>query len=197
MSGQFMVSLRNALTIGLVIAFPYVLFEFWKFVKPALHKNERRYASGMVITGSLLFFTGVVFGYYLIVPFTVYFLGTFQVSASVPNQINLSSYVETITGMSFACGIVFEFPLVIYFLAKIGLATHELLGNYRKVAVVVILVLAAVITPSPDWVSQSLVAIPLYGLFEIGIVISKRVTLNKRRREQKEEEEYRRTMQGK
>jgi len=154
-----------------------------------LYDKEKSAASGVVLAGSLLFYTGVLFGYYFIVPFTVIFLGTYQVSTEVTNQINLSSYIETVTGLGFACGLVFEFPLVIYFLAKIGLATHEFLSQYRKVAIVLILLLAAMITPSPDMFSQTLVALPLYGLFEIGIIISKRVSKNKKKLREKEEEE--------
>ena len=190
MSGQFMISLQNAFTLGLIVTFPYVLWQAWLFMSPALYEQERSRVSGIVISGSLLFYVGVVFGYYLIVPFTVYFLGTYQVSAQVPNQINLSSYIETVTGLSFACGLVFEFPLVIYLLAIIGLATHELLSQYRKYAFVIILFIAAVITPSPDMVSQTLVAVPLFGLYEIGILISRRVAKRRTDRRLKEEEEY-------
>jgi len=189
MSGQFMISLTNAFSLGLVIAFPYVLWEFWRFVKPALHENEQKQVSGVVIAGSMLFYVGIVFGYYLIAPFTVYFLGSYQVSTSIKNVVNLESYLGTVSGLCFACGIVFEFPLVMYFLAKIGLATHEFLSQYRKVAIVLILFIAAIITPSPDWVSQSLVAIPLYGLFEVGMVISKRVTNQRRKRAAEKEAE--------
>jgi sec-independent protein translocase protein TatC len=187
LSAQFMIHLKTAFTLGLVLGFPYVLWEFWRFISPALYDQEKHAASGVVLAGSLLFYTGVLFGYYFIVPFTVIFLGTYQVSAEVANQINLSSYIGTVTGLCFACGLVFEFPLVIYFLAKIGLATHGLLAQYRKVAVVVILILAAMITPSPDMFSQTLVAIPLYGLYEIGIVISKRVSRQKELKRAREE----------
>jgi sec-independent protein translocase protein TatC len=190
MSGQFMISLQNAFTLGLIVTFPYVLWQAWQFMSPALYEQERSKVSGIVISGSFLFYLGVVFGYYLIVPFTVYFLGTYQVSAQVPNQINLSSYIETVTGLSFACGLVFEFPLVIYLLAIIGLATHQLLSQYRKYAFVIILFIAAVITPSPDMVSQTLVAVPLFGLYEIGILISRRVAKRRIDRPLKEEEEY-------
>lgn len=187
LSAQFMVHLKTAFTLGLILAFPYVLWEFWRFINPALLEKEKSAASGIVLAGSLLFYIGVLFGYYLIVPFTVIFLGTYQVSSEVSNQINLSSYIDTVTGLGFACGVVFEFPLVIYFLATIGLATHEFLSQYRKVAIVVILLIAAIITPSPDMFSQTLVAIPLYVLFEIGIVISKRVSKRKERQRQLEE----------
>jgi len=188
LSAQFMIHLKTSFTLGLVAAFPYVLWEFWRFISPALLEKEKSAASGIVLAGSLLFYTGVLFGYYLIVPFTVVFLGTYQVSAEVTNQINLSSYIETVTGLGFACGLMFEFPLVIYFLATVGLATHEFLSRYRKVAIVIILLLAAVITPSPDMFSQTIVALPLYGLFEMGIVISKRVSRRREKRKKLEEE---------
>ncbi len=187
MSAQFMIHLQTAFTVGLVFVFPYLLWELWKFLSPALHAEEKSAATGIVLAGSLLFYIGVLFGFYFIVPFTVVFLGTYQVSAEVANQINLSSYIETITGLCLACGLVFEFPLIIYFLAKIGLATHEFLAQYRKVALVIILLLSAMITPSPDMFSQTLVAIPLYGLFEIGIIISKRVSINKEKKRLREE----------
>lgn len=188
LSAQFMMHIKTSFTLGLMFAFPYVLWELWRFINPALHDKEKSAASGVVLAGSLLFYTGVLFGYYFIVPFTVVFLGTYQVSAEVTNQINLSSYIETVTGLGFACGLLFEFPLVIYFLAKIGFATHEFLSKYRKVAVVIILLVSAIITPSPDMFSQTLVAIPLYGLFELGILISRRVS-NKRAKKRLKEEE--------
>lgn len=190
LSAPFMIHLRIAFILGLVFVFPYVFWEFWRFIRPALYEGEKKQASGAVLAASLLFYLGVLFGYYLIVPFTVNFLGSYQVSAEVQNTINLSSYIGTVTGLSFSCGLIFEFPLLIYFLAKAGLTTHEFLSQYRKMAVVVILITAAIITPSPDMFSQTLVAVPLYGLFEIGIVISKRVAANQKLKEEKEEEKY-------
>lgn len=183
LSAPFMIHLQIAFILGLVLMFPYIFWEFWKFVKPALFEGEQKQASGAVIAASFLFYVGILFGYYLIVPFTVNFLGSYQVSAEVKNDINLSSYIDTVTGLSFSCGLVFEFPLLIYFLAKVGLTTHEFLSQYRKVALVIVLLTAAIITPSPDMFSQTLVAVPLYGLFEIGIVISRRVAINRQKRE--------------
>ncbi|MBX7107517.1 MAG: twin-arginine translocase subunit TatC [Chitinophagales bacterium] len=180
LSAPFMIHLQIAFVLGLVFTFPYIFWEFWKFVKPALFEGEQKQAGGAVFAASLLFYLGVLFGYYLIVPFTVNFLGSYQVSEEVKNNINLSSYIDTVTGLSFSCGLVFEFPLLIYFLAKVGLTTHELLSQYRKMALVVILLIAAVITPSPDMFSQTLVAVPLYGLFEIGIIISRKVAANRK-----------------
>ncbi|MEO6166775.1 MAG: twin-arginine translocase subunit TatC [Chitinophagales bacterium] len=190
LSAPFMIHLQIAFILGLVFMFPYIFWEFWKFVKPALFEGEQKQASGAVIAASFLFYVGILFGYYLIVPFTVNFLGSYQVSEEVQNNINLSSYIDTVTGLSFSCGLVFEFPLLIYFLAKVGLTTHEFLSQYRKVALVIVLLTAAIITPSPDMFSQTLVAVPLYGLFEIGIVISRRVAINRQRREALKEAAY-------
>ncbi|MCS6916291.1 MAG: twin-arginine translocase subunit TatC [Chitinophagales bacterium] len=176
LAAQFMIHLKAAFVLGLVLSFPYVLWELWRFVEPALYPSERRAASGVVLMGSLLFYGGVLFAYFLVVPFTVLFLGEYQVSSAIANQINLSSYIGTVTGLCFATGLMFEFPMVIYVLARIGVATHELLAEYRRVAVVVVLLLAAMITPSPDIFSQLLVALPLYGLYEVGIIISRRVS---------------------
>ena len=187
LSAPFMIHLQIAFILGLVFMFPYIFWEFWKFIKPALFEGEQKQATGAVWAASILFYAGVLFGYYFIVPFTVNFLGSYQVSAEVKNTINLSSYIDTVTGLSLTCGLVFEFPLLIYFLAKAGLTTHEFLSQYRKMALVVVLVAAAIITPSPDMFSQMLVAVPLYGLFEIGIIISRRVAINNERRRAKQE----------
>ncbi len=190
LSAPFMIHLQIAFVLGLILVFPYVFLEFWRFVKPALHEGEMQHASGAVLAASFLFYTGLLFGYFLIVPFTVNFLVSYQVSEQVENTINLSSYIDTVTGLSFSCGLIFEFPLLIYFLAKVGLTTHEMLTQYRKFAAVAILFIAAIITPSPDMFSQTLVAVPLYCLFEIGVVISKRVALNRKKKEEIEEAEY-------
>ena len=171
---------------GLILVFPYVLWEFWKFVSPALYETERRQVNGVVIVGSLLFYIGLLFGYYIIAPFTVMFLGSYQVSPLVSNIFSLDSYMETVSGLSLTSGLVFEFPLVIYFLARLGVVTDKFLKKYRKYAIVVCLFLAAIITPSPDMFSQLIVTIPLYGLFEIGIIVAARV---RRRKEKKQLEE--------
>lgn len=176
LAAQFMIHLKAAFMLGVVLAFPYVLWEIWRFVEPGLYAHERQATTGVVLAGSVLFYAGVLFAYFLVVPFTVVFLGSYQVSETVANQINLSSYIGTVTGLCFATGLMFEFPMVIYILARLGVATHELLAEYRKVAVVVVLLLAAIITPSPDVFSQVLVAVPLYGMYEIGIILSRRVS---------------------
>lgn len=183
LSGQFTIHITVSLIAGLIIAFPYVFLQFWNFVSPALHSKERKYARGAVSISSALFLLGVVFGYYLIVPFTVNFLGGYSVSQEVSNKINLISYVSTITSVILASGIIFELPIVVYFLTKIGLITPQFMRKYRKHSIVVVFILAAIITP-PDIFSQILVAFPLLILYEISIFISAGVV----RRRLKEEE---------
>jgi sec-independent protein translocase protein TatC len=172
MSGQFTMHMWVAFITGLLVGFPYLLWEVWRFVKPALTTKEKQYSTGIVFFSSFLFITGVLFGYFVIAPLSINFLGSYQVSEQVKNQISLDSYISTITFLTFASGIVFELPIVIYFLSKIGIVTPQFMRTYRKHAVVVILIIAAVITPSPDVTSQVLVAIPLYFLYEISIFVS-------------------------
>ncbi len=185
MAGQFNMHILVSLIAGLVAAFPYVFFEFWRFIAPALHSKERRYANGAVFFSSALFLMGVVFGYFMISPLTVHFLGSYSVSSEVSNKINLISYVSTITSVVLAAGVVFELPVIVYFLTKIGLVTPEFLKKYRKHSIVVIMILAAIITP-PDIFSQVLVAMPLLALYEVSIGISKRITKNQKRKLAKE-----------
>lgn len=178
-SGQFTLHILVSMIAGMVLAFPYLLWELWRFIKPALKKSELKYTRGIVFFSSLLFGLGVLFGYYVITPLSVNFLGSYQVSESVTNQINLSSYIYTVSVLTLACGMVFELPIAIYFLSKIGLVTPRFLKVYRKHAIVLILILAAIITPSPDIISQIIVAIPLLFLYEISIYVS--AIVNKKR----------------
>ena len=174
MAGQFATHITVSLVIGLIIGFPYLFFEFWRFVRPALYSNEKKHARGSIFYTSFLFALGVLFGYYLITPLSVHFLGSYNVSSQVLNQINLSSYISTVTSIVLASGVIFELPILIFFLSKIGLISPEFLKKYRKHAVVLMLVLSAIITP-PDIFSQVLVCLPLLILYEVGIGISKRV----------------------
>lgn len=183
MAGQFKTHILVSVVAGVIVAFPYVIWEFWRFVKPALHDNERSNSQGAVVVTSLLFLSGVSFSYFLITPLTINFLGTYQVSETVANQVALRSYISTVTMVTFATGIVFELPIIAYFLSRVGLLTPEFMRRNRKMAFVLILVLSAIITP-PDVFSQILVSIPLYVLYEASIVISKRVN-EKRDRELK------------
>lgn len=174
MAGQFTMHILVSFVSGLIVSFPYLLFEFWQFVKPALKKGEKSYARGLVFFGSLLFLLGVGFGYYLITPLSVQFLGGYRVSELVLNQISLKSYISTVTTITLACGIIFQLPIVVYFLSKVGLVTPQLMRTYRRHAIIAVLILAAIITP-PDITSQVLVAVPLVFLYEISILISKAV----------------------
>ena len=177
MSGQFSTHITSSIFAGFIVAFPYVFWGFWRFVSPALHANETKMARGIVFFSSVLFLLGVFFGYYVLAPLSVNFLGSYQVSSSVTNQISLTSFISTVTTVSFATGIVFELPVLTYFLTKIGLLTPDFMRVYRKHAIVVILILAAIITP-PDVTSQILVLLPLIVLYEISIKISQRVVRN-------------------
>lgn len=174
-AGQFSVHIWTSITAGFIIAFPYVLYEFWKFLAPALYDNERKYSKGFIIICSCLFFLGVLFGYYVIAPLSINFLGGYQVSAEVLNEFDIDSYIGILRASVISCGLIFELPVVMYFLAKVGLVTPEFLRKYRKYALVVVLILSAIITP-PDIASQIIVAIPILILYEVSIVITKIVT---------------------
>jgi sec-independent protein translocase protein TatC len=174
MAGQFTTHIMVSMIVGLIFAFPYLVFEIWRFIGPALYEKEQHYARGAVFYISLLFILGVLFAYFIIIPLSVHFLGSYQVSAEVTNQINLMSYISTVSSIALAAGLLFELPVLIYFLTKTGLITPEFLIKYRKHSLVIVLALSAIITP-PDVFSQILVAFPLMFLYEVGIRISKRI----------------------
>ncbi len=174
MAGQFMAHIKISLIAGLVLAFPYIFWEFWRFVKPALYSNELHIARGAVLAISSLFFVGVLFGYYIICPLSINFLYNYQVSDLAINDIQLMSYVSLVASICLAAGVMFELPMIVLFFSKIGLLTPGFLKKYRRHAFIVILVVAAIITP-PDVFSQILVSLPLLLLYEVSIGISKRV----------------------
>ena len=178
MSGQLTTHITVSMVAGIILAFPFVLWEFWQFFKPALKPSEARYASGAVFAASMLFFTGVLFGYFMLAPLSIHFLNTYEISEDVVNQINVRSYIGTLTSICLATGLVFELPIITFFLTKIGLITPKFMRTYRKHAIVVIFIISAIITP-PDVFSQTLVAIPLLILYEVSIFISSRVMKQK------------------
>jgi sec-independent protein translocase protein TatC len=178
MSGQFTTHVWVSFIGGLIVSFPYVFWELWRFIKPGLYEKEQRYTRGIVFYASVLFAAGVLFGYYLIAPLSVNFLGSYQVSADVFNTIDLNSYISTVTTLTLATGATFEMPILVYFLTKIGLVGPAFLRTYRRHAVVVLLIIAAIITP-PDVISQVIVTLPLLVLYELSILISARVEKNK------------------
>jgi sec-independent protein translocase protein TatC len=178
MAGQLTTHITVAMVAGLILAFPVIIREFWMFFKPALHSNEAKHARGAVLASTLLFFTGVTFGYFMLAPLSIHFLSSYQISPDVVNQINVRSFIGTLTSICLATGLVFELPIVAFFLTKIGIITPSFMRKYRRHAIVVIFIVAAIITP-PDVFSQTLVAIPLLFLYEISIFISARVMKQK------------------
>ncbi|MCF8366599.1 MAG: twin-arginine translocase subunit TatC [Bacteroidales bacterium] len=174
MAGQFLIHLYISMFAGIIVAIPYIIWEVWSFIKPALYKHEQQYARGAVFWSSFLFLFGISFSYFIIVPLAVMFLGTYNVSETVANQISLNSYISTVVSLTFAVGLVFELPIFVYFLTKVGIITPSFMRKNRRMMIIVVLVISAIITP-PDVFSQILVAFPLLGLYEISIIISGRV----------------------
>jgi len=180
MTAQFTMHITSSIVAGLIMAFPYVFWEIWRFVSPGLYTKERQASAGAVFFVSLLFITGVLFGYFIVSPVSINFLSHYQLDPSIRNEIDLTSYVSTVLMLTLACGIMFQLPIVVYFLTKAGIVTPSFLRTYRKHAAVVMLILSAIITP-PDVISQMLISLPLLLLYEIGIKISSVIY----RREQK------------
>ena len=186
-NGTFTSAINIAIIGGIIFAFPYIFWELWRFVKPALSTKERRYARGSIFYVSLCFFTGVLFGYYLLAPFTFNFLASFTLGKSeiIQYRPSINDYIDSLTNLLLGCGLAFELPVLCYVLARIGLITGSFLKRYFKFAFVIILIVAAIITPSPDWTSQFLVAIPLLFLYWISILLASSVD-RKRAKEEKE-----------
>lgn len=178
MTGQFTMHLTAAFVIGFIVAFPYVFWELWKFVTPGLENTERKNSRWAVTAVSFLFLVGISFGYFIMSPLAVWFLSSYSISDMVSNEFDITSYVSTITMLVFGSGLLFQMPVVVYFLSKIGIVTPALMRQYRKHALVAILILGAIITP-PDPLSQSLISLPLYLLYEISILISAMVVKRK------------------
>ena len=171
-AGQFSAHLWTSILAGFIIAFPYVIHEFWRFVSPGLHQNEKKNARWFIFSSSILFFAGILFGYYIVTPLSVNFLGSYSVSNQIFNDFDLSSYIGLVRASVLASGLIFELPILIYFLTKAGLVTPNFLKRNRKFALVIVLSIAAIITP-PDIISQIIVSIPILILYEISIFISR------------------------
>ncbi|WP_162416468.1 twin-arginine translocase subunit TatC [Cyclobacterium roseum] len=181
MTGQFSMHITSSLVIGLIAAFPYVFWEVWRFISPGLYAKEKNAARGAVFFVSLLFFLGASFGYYILSPLSINFLSNYQLDPSIANEFDITSYVSTLSMLVLASAVMFQLPIVIYFLTQAGLVSSLMLKTYRRHAIVVILVLSALITP-PDVISQILIAMPILVLYEAGIIIAKR--LERKRREE-------------
>lgn len=182
MTGQFTMHLTAAFVLGFILAFPYVFWELWSFITPGLHIKERKNSKWAVISVSFLFLLGIGFGYFIMSPLAVWFLSSYSISDMISNEFDITSYVSTITALVFGSGLLFQLPVVVYFLSQIGIVTPSRMRQYRRHALVGILILGAIITP-PDPLSQSLISLPLYLLYEFSILISAMVLRRKKREE--------------
>jgi sec-independent protein translocase protein TatC len=174
MTGQFSMHMTSSIVVGLVAAFPYLFWEVWRFISPGLYDKERGAARGAVAFVSFLFLSGATFGYYVLTPMSINFLANYQLDPSIANEFDITSYVSTLTMLVLASAIMFQLPVVVYFLSMSGLVTSKMLKTYRRHSIVIILIVSAIITP-PDVVSQLLIAMPILVLYEVGILIAKRL----------------------
>ncbi|SDM58879.1 twin-arginine translocase subunit TatC [Kriegella aquimaris] len=184
MGAQFSMHIWTSIWAGVILGFPYILYELWKFISPGLYEKERQNSRGFILIASFLFFTGVLFGYYVVAPLSINFLSTYQVSEIISNEFDIDSYVGNIKTSVLACGVLFELPIIIFFLTKVGIVTPDILKKYRKIALVVVLILSAVITP-PDVTSQIIVAVPVILLYQVSIYISGLVLRKEAKKERK------------
>ena len=188
MTGQFTMHMTSSFVVGFIVSFPYVFWEVWRFIAPGLYAQEKNAARGAVFFVSLLFFAGAAFGYFVLSPLSINFLSNYQLDPSILNEFDITSYISTLTMLVLASAIMFQLPVVVYFLAMSGLVTSGMLKSYRRHAIVVILVVSAIITP-PDVVSQILIAMPILVLYEAGIQIAKRLEKKRAKRLAAEEAE--------
>ncbi len=179
MSGQFTLQMNSGITVGLILGVPYLLFEIWLFIKPALLDTEKKSASGFVFFASMLFFAGVLFGYYIIAPLSINFLLNFTVDESITNTITIDSYLSTVLTLTLGSGIIFQLPVVIFILSKLGIMTPKFMRQSRRYAAVLILIVAAVVTPTADPYTMMIVALPLFLLYELSIMISANIEKKK------------------
>jgi sec-independent protein translocase protein TatC len=189
MTGQFSMHLTSSMVVGLVISFPYIFWEFWRFISPGLYQKEKSAARGAVFFVSMLFFAGAAFGYFILAPLSINFLANYQLDPSILNEFDITSYVNTLVMLVLASAIMFQLPVVIYFLSMSGLVTSSMLKTYRRHSIVVILIISAIITP-PDVISQLLIAMPILVLYEVGIVIAKRLEKQRAEKERLENLKY-------
>src|SRR5690606_34251486 len=175
MAGQFILQINSSLIIAVVLGFPYLLYEVWLFIKPALTDIERKSASGFVFYASMLFALGILFVYFVVVPLAMNFLANYSISEEIANTITISNYLSFVATLSLGCGIVFELPIIIFILSKLGIMTPEFMRKSRQYAVVIILLIAAIITPTPDIITMLTVSFPMFLLYELSIVVASRV----------------------
>jgi sec-independent protein translocase protein TatC len=174
-AGQFMLQINSSVLIGIILSIPYILWELWRFIKPALLTKERQAASGFVVYASGLFIIGVLFGYYIIAPESISFLASYSVSDTIKNQFTIGSYLSMVATITLIIGIVFELPILIYILASLGILTGTFMKKTRRYSVVILLIVGAIISPSPDFLTTMIATIPLFALYEVGIVVASMV----------------------
>ena len=172
LAGQFNLQFNSSIMIGIILGVPYLLFEIWRFIRPALHEKERRAASGFVFYSSFLFAVGVLFGYYVITPLSIRFFASYKVSDSIENLFSTDSFISSETMLTLLAGLVFQLPIVVYILASLGILTPKFMREKRRYAIIIVLILAAIITPSPDAITMMVVALPLYLLYEFSIWVA-------------------------
>ena len=185
MTGQFTMQVLASFVIGFIISFPYVFWEIWRFIKPGLRQNESKGSSGVVFAVSFLFLLGISFGYFVLTPMMTLFFSTYKLSEVIVNEFDITSYVSTFVALVFGSGLLFQLPVVVYFLSKVGILTPKFMRQYRRHAIVVILIIGAIVTP-PDPLSQVLISLPLFMLYEISIFISAYVVRQRRKEEERE-----------
>ena len=183
MAGQFNLQLNVCVMCGIVVGFPYLLWEIWRFVKPALHENERKSASGFVFFASVLFVIGILFGYFVVCPLSVNFLTGYTVSTEIKNTFTVDSYLSSVATLTLGTGIIFELPVIIFILSKLCLMTPKLMRASRRYAAVIILIIAAIVTPTPDIMTMLIVATPLFLLYELSIFVSAYIERKKKKAE--------------
>jgi sec-independent protein translocase protein TatC len=186
MTGQFTMHMTSSIVVGFIVAFPYVFWEIWRFISPGLYDKEKNAARGAVVFVSFLFLSGAAFGYYVLSPLSINFLANYQLDPTILNEFDITSYVTTLTMLVLASAIMFQLPVVVYFLSMSGLITSRMLKEYRRHSIVVILIVSAIITP-PDVISQLLIAMPILVLYEVGIVLAKRIEKQKALKRAEEE----------
>jgi len=183
MAGQFNLQLNVCFMAGIVVGFPYLLWEIWRFIKPALHDKERKSASGFVFFASLLFLLGILFGYFIVCPLSVNFLTGYTVSSEIENTFTVDSYLSSVATLTLGTGIIFELPVVIFILSKLGIMTPKFMRSSRRYAIIIILIIAAIVTPTPDIMTMLIVATPLFLLYELSIFISGYIERKKKKAE--------------
>jgi sec-independent protein translocase protein TatC len=184
MAGQFTLQINSGLLMGITFGFPYLLFELWRFISPALHDNERKAAKGFVFYATMLFFTGVLFGYYIISPLSVNFLANYIISPEIENTITIDSYLSSVATLTLASGVVFELPILVYILSTMGILTPKFMRETRRYSIIAILLLSAIVTPTPDMMTMLVVSVPLFILYEVSILVASRVEKRSKKKEE-------------